>query len=68
MPNRRAFLTTAGIAVAAAAARAQTAASNGATPRDYASNAPVQYPDPDIIALDNRFRKYMIGNTTIRRH
>ena len=26
------------------------------------------YPDPDIVALEPRFRKYMIGNTTIRRH
>ena len=72
MPNRRAFLTTAAATAVsgalAAAARAQTAASNGATPRDYASNAPVQYTDPDIVALDNRFRKYMVGNTTIRRH
>ena len=26
------------------------------------------YPDPDIIALDNRFRRYIIFNTVIRRH
>ena len=24
---------------------------------------PVQYPDPDIVALDNRFRRYIVGNT-----
>jgi len=27
----------------------------------------VQYPDPDIVALDNRFRRYIIGNTAIKR-
>ena len=28
---------------------------------------PVQYPDPDIVALDNRFRRYIVGNTSIKR-
>src|SRR5689334_6065573 len=37
------------------------------TPRDWSGQQPVQYPDPDIIALDNRFRRYIIGNTTIKR-
>jgi gluconolactonase len=37
------------------------------TPRDWTGQQPVQYPDPDIVALDNRFRKYIIGNTTIKR-
>ena len=27
----------------------------------------MRYPDPDIIALDPRFRRYIIGNTVIRR-
>jgi gluconolactonase len=35
--------------------------------RDYMRQDPIQYPDPDIIALDNRFRRYIVGNTTIRR-
>jgi gluconolactonase len=39
-----------------------------ATPRDWSGQQPVQYPDPDVIALDNRFRKYVVGNTVIRRH
>jgi gluconolactonase len=72
MLNRRVFLTTAATAAVSTAltnaARAQTAASNGAAPRDYTGINPVQYPDPDIVALDPRFRKYMVGNTTIRRH
>ncbi len=37
------------------------------TPRDWSGQTPIQYPDPDIVALDNRFRKYMIGNTAIKR-
>lgn len=41
--------------------------SNGATQRDWSGQQPVQYPDPDIIAVDNRFRKYIVGNTPIRR-
>ncbi len=71
MLNRRALLTRTVFTAAGAAlssARAQTAASNGSTPRDYSGVTPIQYPDPDIVALDSRFRKYMIGNTTIRRH
>jgi gluconolactonase len=35
--------------------------------RDWSGREPVRYPDPDIIALDNRFRRYIIGNTPIRR-
>jgi gluconolactonase len=35
-------------------------------PRDWAGD-PVRYPDPDVIALDNRFRRYILGNTPIRR-
>ena len=28
---------------------------------------PIRYPDPDIVALDNRFRRYIIGNTVMKR-
>src|SRR6476469_5305374 len=35
------------------------------SPRDY--SGVVQYPDTDIIALDNRFRRYIVGNTSIKR-
>jgi gluconolactonase len=37
------------------------------TPRDWSGQQPIQYPDPDIIALDNRFRRYIIFNTSIKR-
>lgn len=36
-------------------------------PRDWSGGEPVRYPDPDIIALDARFRRYVINNTVIRR-
>jgi gluconolactonase len=68
--NRRLFLGAALGAGAATAAAAQSTAppiSPTPTTRDWSGQQPVQYPDPDIIALDNRFRRYMIGNTVIRR-
>ena len=71
--TRRSFLTTAalagagGIAHARAQAPAQAPISPVPTPRDYARGEPVQYPDPDIVALDNRFRRYIVGNTSIKR-
>src|SRR5438045_5831734 len=67
--NRRAFLTTAIGAVAArAAAQPPTPpVSPVPSPRDWSRQDPVQYPDPDIVALDNRFRRYIVNNTVIRR-
>lgn len=38
-----------------------------ATARDFDTNQPVRYPDPDIVTLDPRFKKYAIGNTPIQR-
>jgi gluconolactonase len=58
---RRSFL-------AAAAATATAAVTGKAFGRDYGPNAaPVRYPDPDIVALDDRFKKYKLGNTPIQR-
>src|SRR5262245_55214887 len=55
--GRRAFLATAASGLASVAFA-----------RDYGKNAqPTRYPDPDIIALDKRFKKYAIGNTPIQR-
>jgi gluconolactonase len=71
--DRRAFLATALSTVALAPAAAQAPApsqqpvSPVPTPRDWSGQTPVQYPDPDIIALDNRFRRYIVNNTTIKR-
>ncbi len=71
MPQtRRTFLLSSLTSLAGATALAQQpqqTISPNPTPRDWSGQTPVQYPDPDIIALDNRFRKYIIGNTTIKR-
>lgn len=67
--KRRAFLTsTLGLAAVGVAAQApQAPVSPNPTERDWSGQMPVRYPDPDIIALDNRFRRYIVGNTPIRR-
>lgn len=52
-------------------AAAATVAGMSALParaRDFGPNAsPVRYPDPDIVTLDPRFKKYALGNTPIQR-
>jgi gluconolactonase len=55
--HRRSFLTAAAFAPAALAQ----------TQRDWSGGQPVRYPDRDIIALDKRFQKYMIGSAAIER-
>jgi gluconolactonase len=65
--GRRAFLAT---LLGAGAAAAQTQFPKDIstpTPRDWTGQQPIQYPDPDIIALDDRFRRYIVGNTSIKR-
>ncbi|MBK7599465.1 MAG: SMP-30/gluconolactonase/LRE family protein [Acidobacteria bacterium] len=70
--ERRSFLTTVtgGIvsSVFAAKGRAQQPpVSPIPSPRDWTRQDPIQYPDPDIIAIDDRFKPYMIRNTAIKR-
>lgn len=67
--NRRTFLTAAftGGALLPALARQQPPQIPPPQPRDWSGHDPVRYPDPDIIALDNRFRRYIVGNTSIKR-
>src|SRR5215472_6229952 len=60
--TRRSFLAAIGAAALAPAARAQQSA-----PRDWSGQNPVRYPDPDILSFDDRFRRYIVGNTTIKR-
>ena len=36
-------------------------------PRSWSGDQLVRYPDPDVVALDDRFRKYMVPNTVIQR-
>jgi len=70
--DRRAFLTAtlgaaAVVRVAAQAPAAQPQVSPVPIPRDWSKLEPVPYPDPDIVALDPRFRRYIIFNTSIKR-
>ena len=72
--DRRSFLTaTIGAAAAAPLAAQNPAATQSPpvspvpAPRDWSRPEPVQYPDPDVVALDPRFRRYIVGNTVIRR-
>jgi gluconolactonase len=48
-------------------AAAQESISPAATERDWSGRNPVGYPDPDVIALDDRFRRYILFNTPIVR-
>jgi gluconolactonase len=61
--NRREFLSRT-IATAAVAAMSPVVS---AADRDWTGKTPVRYPDPDLISLDPRFDKYLIGNTPIQR-
>jgi gluconolactonase len=66
LSDRRSFLLSALGATALATASAQQPAVS-TTPRAWSGDQLVRYPDPDIIALDNRFRPYIVGNTVIQR-
>jgi gluconolactonase len=67
--NRRHFLMAAAGGIAAASVRAQSQAPISPVPtaRTWAAGETVQYPDPDIIALDRRFGRYIINNTSMKR-
>jgi len=58
MTTRRSFLALA----AAAPAIAQQST------RDWTNREPVRYPDPDVIAVEPAFSKYMLFNAVIYRH
>ena len=58
--DRRGFLTAA-MGLAAATTMAPEAFA-----RNFSSDEPVRYPDPDIVVIDKRF-KYKLGNTPIQR-
>ena len=73
--DRRSFFTALAAGAALVPAAAQTQRPPAAEkqppaaepPRDWTGREPIRYPDRDIVALDSRFRKYMVGNTTIQR-
>ena len=67
--KRRTFLSAAmaSTAVLPMLASAQTALPP-AEPRAWSGATPLRYPDPDLIALDRSFQRYILVNTPIRRH
>lgn len=67
--TRRAFLGAAfaGSVAAPAWARPQVPQIPPYEPRDWSGLDPIRYPDRDIIALDPRFRRYVLFNTPITR-
>ena len=72
MWNRRAFLGAALATTALAPLRGQQTGGQQPPippqqPRDWSGQEPVRYPDPDVVPLDPRFRRYIVGNTTIKR-
>ena len=57
--GRRSFL---------AAAAAATGMAGTALSREYGPGAaPTRYPEPDVVVLDDRFKKYKLGNSPILR-
>ena len=67
--TRRAFLGAAfaGSVAAPVWARQQAPPIPPYEPRDWSGQNPLSYPDPDLIALDPRFRRYILFNTPIKR-
>ena len=66
--NRRIFLGAALAPAASTLVAGRQTAIPPYEPRDWSGDAPLPYPDPDVIALDDRFRPYVLFNTPIRRH
>ncbi len=68
MPTRRSFLAaTLGSAAGVSLQAQQPPVSSTPTPHDWSGQQPLQYPEPDFVALDPRFRRYIITNTPIKR-
>jgi len=68
--NRRTLLQSAAFAATsliAGTGYAQTSEPAQALTRDWSGRNPLPYPDPDIVALDPRFRRYVVFNTPIQR-
>ena len=59
--SRRSFLSQLAIAGAALTVPATGRA------RDWSGSQPIRYPDEDIVVLDEKFKKYKIGNTSLQR-
>jgi gluconolactonase len=66
--DRRAFLTTLLGGAALMPAAAQTPNVSPIPPRDWSGDHPLQYPDPDLVVIDNRFRRYIVNSQIKRLH
>ncbi len=66
MTTRRDFLGAA-LGGAALLKAQQQNISSTPTPRSWSGDQPLQYPDPDVVALDPKFRRYIVNNTPIKR-
>ena len=65
--TRRAFITAAlGAASVRIGAQQQPPVAGTPTPRDWST--PQRYPDPDLVALDPRFRRYILNAPLERLH
>ncbi len=66
--KRREFLSNAAVLTAGFVSHSSGQELPPYQPRDWSGNTPLRYPDPDMIALDSRFQRYIPFNTPIRRH
>src|SRR5579871_292722 len=67
MVCRRSVLAALGAAALPQFAQQPPAISPVPVQRDWSGKQPLAYPDPDIVALDPRFRRYIVANTPLRR-
>ena len=72
--DRRGFLAAAVPFAAVATAFSKASPQQAPAPvspdpaaRDWSRQEPIAYPDPDIVAIDSRFNRYIVRNTPIRR-
>lgn len=66
--KRRSFLSASiATALLPTLGLAQSAAIPPYQPRDWSGANPLPYPDPDLIAFDPRFQRYILFNTPIQR-
>lgn len=66
--NRRRFLTVSCLGALAPSILLAQSTLPPYRPRDWSGANPLPYPDPDLIALDPRFQRYILFNTPIQRH
>ena len=66
--KRRDFIAASTAAVTLLPSMVSSQELEPAAPRDWSRNTPLRYPDPDLVALDSRFQRYILFNTPILRH